>query len=1079
MMQKPSATLKHLHKAALLVLLLAFSTSVHATPSINFPINAQVPPVARVARPYKFVFSDTTFSWAGTSINYSLTESPGWLQLDSSSRVFSGTPGSADAGSFAVGLVATDETGSSLMSMTFVVSTDPGPGLGTSVAEQLPAFGPVPNPDSLSLVPSSALSLSFSPSTFTNTNATTVYYAICANNTPLPSWVNFHPSNLTFSGTTPPTNSPWELPQVVQIQLIASDVIGFAEAVASFQLVIESHVLIFGNNLHIINITNGSPIDFAGLQHDLTLDGQPVNSSDLGQVVASTPPWMSFNSSTLTLSGTPPANAASQNFTVTATDIYGDTTTTVVLIQNTNNLTSSFIGPFVTVNATIGANFTYDLKSKLVSDSTTEVAVDLGAASAWLKFNSTSLELQGYLPTDLKPQSIQVMVIATQGMQSESEPLTIDIENASVSSARTSEINGNSPKATSGSKAKGNPTANATSSTSRPKKRWIAAAVIVPMFVALAFLLLLCFCLKRRRRRKADTDSLFSQRLNISRPIQEKNNSNSEGRVETGGFVPINEKRASSSVSKAPWLDFLGFQASGNSKRGSKSRLSFGNFGNTELSVGSDSEGFPFPGRVRDISVPEDSRGLTKGTSWKAGKTYCGSKATPFSVQRLSVIMDASPTKRFTKQKQRGSTLSYDTTSVFPGQRLSGLGHGRNTLSQGSNFLRLSSKGVGHGNGLAIGPPGFGIVRNSWRNLSRSTWASTDSSSNPGLEREATIGRLTSTNRPPTANTFGKGSYSHVIHEVSDDEGSRKPTLRPVLSPTQGRIRRTSGSPSRRKSNPFKTDPLQSFHKRRLEQRSSRNPLFSAGPSSSRISSLRASKKAPLKPSLSRSGSTVNNTVSERPFTPQRRDNQHSYSESSSLEPPMRSSPSRSPSSISPPRQKSYIKYQLTARALSPPNLSHPARLNSRGSSWVSTSSDSKFGSAASEAAPPFNGFGDDLREETDESGNKRWLRGHPNPLGTHRLDATDQDLLDCLRVSGHVSAAQRLSYLMRARTDGKAAADLGAESGDEEGGGQVKIGSTKGKRLSQSAGYSGKMSMRGDIGSATAGGGGEEGAFI
>lgn len=1065
-MQEPSATLIHLHKAALLVLLLAFSISVHATPSINLPINAQVPPVARPNQAYSFVFSDSTFSWTGTSIDYSLTNSSGWLQLDSSSRAFSGIPGSADAGSFAVGLVATDETGSSLMSVTFVVSTDPGPGLGTSVAEQLPAFGPVPIPDSLSLVPSSALSLSFAPNTFTNTNPNTVYYAICANNTPLPSWVNFHPSNLTFSGITPSSTSPWELPQVFQIQLIASDVVGFAQAVASFRLVIESHVLIFGNSLHVINITNGSPIDFPGLQHDLTLDGRPANSSDLRQVVASPPPWMSFNSSTLTLSGTPLANASSQNFTVTATDIYGDSTSTVVLIENTNNLTSSFIGPFVTVNATIGANFTYDLKSELISDSRAEVGLDLGAASVWLKFNSSSLELQGYIPTDLKPQSIQVMVTATQGMQSESKPLTIDIENARVSSARTSDIHSNSPKATSVSKAEGNQTADATSSASRPKKRWIAAAVIVPMFVALGFLFLLCFCLKKRRRRKADRDLFFSPRLKISRPIQEKSNSNSEVRVETPGVLPINEKRASSRVSKAPWLDFLGFQASGNSKRGSKLRLSDGNIGSTEHCAGPDSGGFCFPGRVKEISVPEVGHVPKGGTPRKARKTSCGLEATPFPVQRLSVIVDASPTKRSSKQKQRGSYLSYDTTSVFSSRRLSGLGHGRDTLSQGSNFLRLSSKGVGHGNGLASGPPGFGIVRNSWRNLSRSTWTSTDDSSNPGLEREATTGNHTSNTRLPTSNTFGKGSYSHVIREVSGDEGSRKPTLRPVQSPTQGRIRRQSGSPSRRDSNLLKTNPLQSFHKRRLQQRSSRNPLFSAGPSSSRISSLRASKTAPLQTPLSRSGSTGNNTLAERPFTPPREDNQHSYSESSSLEPQMRSSPSRSLSSTSPQRQKSYIKYHLNARALSPANFSQPVRMNSRGSSWVSTSSDSKFGSAASEA-PPFNGFGNDLREEIDENGNKRWLRGHPNPLGTHRLDTTDQELLDCLRVSGHVSAAQRLSYLMRAQTDGKA--DFGAESGDE--GGQVKIGSTKGKRLGQSAGYSGKMSMRGDIGNTTAGG--------
>lgn len=1066
MMQELPATLKHLHKAALLILLLAFSVSVYGTPSITLPINAQVPPVARPNQAYNFVFSDSTFSWAGNSINYSLTNGPGWLQLDSSSRAFSGTPGSVDAGSFVVSLVATDETGSSSMSVTLVVSSDPGPGLGTSVAEQLPAFGPVPSPDSLSLAPSSALSLSFSPHTFTNTNANTVYYAICANNTPLPSWVNFHPSSLTFSGTTPSSTSPWELPQEFGIQLIASDVIGFAEAVTSFQLVIESHVLAFGSSLHVINITNGSLVTFSGLQSDLTLDGQPANSTEISQVVASTPPWMSFDSSTLTLSGTPPADAASQNITVTATDVYGDTTSTVILIQNTKNLTSPFIGSFATVNATIGADFTYDLKSKLLSNSAAKVAVDLGGASVWLNFNSSSLELQGYIPTDLKPQSIQVKVTATQGTQSQTQTLAIDVQNASLPSARTSASHSISPKATSDPTAGGNQTADAISSASRPKKRWIAAAVIVPVFLSLGFLLLLCFCLKRRRRRKADRDSLLASRWKISRPIQENNTLNAEVRAETPGVVAIDEKRASSRASKAPWLDFLGFQKSLHSNRGSKSRVSSDDIGGTERSTGSDSGSFPFPGRARDRSATEASHVPEKSTPRKTGKTSYGLKAPPFAVQRLSVIMDASPTKRNSKQKQRGSNLSYDTASIFSSQRLSGIGHGRNTLSQSSSNLRFSGKGVGHGNGLAGGPPGFGIVRNSWRNLSRSTWASTDGSSNAGLEREATTGKFPSNTRPPTSTTFGKGSHSHVIHEVSDDEGSRKPTLRTVLSPTQGRIRRKSGSPSRLKSNPLKADPLQSFHKRRLQQRSSRNPLFSAGPSSSRISSVQGSKTAPLQRPLSNSGST-GNTMSESPSTPQRDNNQHSYSESSSLEPPLRPSPSRSfSSSTSPRRQKSYIKYHLNARALSPPNFSHPVRMNSRGSSWVSTSSDSKFGSAASEA-PPFNGFGNDLREETDENSNKRWLRGHPNPLGTHGLDVTDQELIDRLRVSGLGSAAQHLSYLMRAQTDGKP--DLGAESGDE--GGQVKLGSTKGKRLGHSAGMRQDMSMRGDIGNATAGG--------
>ena len=1026
MMQEPPATLKILHIAAL-VLLLAFSDFVCGTPSINLPINAQVPPVARPNHAYSFVFSDSTFSWAGNSIDYSLTNYSGWLQLDSSSRAFSGTPGSADAGSVTVALAATDETGASSMSVTFVVSADNGPGLGTSVAEQLPAFGPVPSPDSLSLAPSSALSLSFSPNTFTNTNASTVYYAICANNTPLPSWVNFHPSSLTFSGTTPSSTSPWELPQAFRIQLIASNVLGFGEAVASFQLVISNHLLMFRNSLHVINTTNGVPVNFSGLPRDLTLDGQPANSSDIRQVAASTPPWMSFDSSTMTLSGTPPASAASQNFTITASDIYGDTTSTVILIQSNENLTSAFTGPFTAVNATIGANFTYDLSSGIVSNSTADVAVNLGAASIWLNFNSTSLELQGHIPKDLEPQSFQVMVTTTQGSQSQSQNLTINIQDASAPSARTTNSHSISPKATSGSTAGGNRNADTAGSASKPRRRWIAAAVIVPIFLALGCLLLLCFYLKRRRRRrKAEKDQSRSLRWKISRPIQEKISPNFDVQEERPGGLIINEKRASSRASKAPWQDVLGFQTSGHSNRGSKSRVS-------DVTIGS--------------------------------------------------IQHSSPTKRNSKQKKRGSSLSHDTTSGLLNQRRSGIGHGRTTLGRDSSNFRFSSKGVGHGNGLTSGPPGFGIVRNSWRNLSRSTWASTDASSELGIEREATVGRYHSNSRPPTSNTFGKGAHSHVIHEVPDDEGPRKPTLRPVLSSAQSRIRRKSGSPSRSKSEFLKVDPLQSFHKRRLQQRSSRNPLFSAGPSSSRLSSIRGSKTAPLGIAASQSGGTDNNTGSERPLTPQREDVQRSYSESSSLDPPVRPSPSRSFGPTTPPRrQKSYIKYQLKTRALSPPNSNRPLRMNSRGSSWVSTSSDSKFGSAASDAAPPHpfttTGFGDDLREETDENGNKRWLRGHPNPLGTHRLDVTDQELIDRLRVSGHVGAAQRLSYLMRAQqpAEGGKTDPFGTdESGDEGGGGQFKIGSMKGKRLGlQKAalrqGDPGNLSMRGDISNTTAG---------
>lgn len=68
------------------------ATLVHSTPTLSFPINSQVPPVARIGEPFSFVFSDTTFTSSnGASLSYSLTNPPSWLSLDSASRKFSGT----------------------------------------------------------------------------------------------------------------------------------------------------------------------------------------------------------------------------------------------------------------------------------------------------------------------------------------------------------------------------------------------------------------------------------------------------------------------------------------------------------------------------------------------------------------------------------------------------------------------------------------------------------------------------------------------------------------------------------------------------------------------------------------------------------------------------------------------------------------------------------------------------------------------------------------------------------------------------------------------------------------------------
>ncbi|MCJ1451188.1 hypothetical protein MMC28_001524 [Mycoblastus sanguinarius] len=1058
----------------LFIFLLALSSTIQAAPSVNLPINAQVPPVARVNQPFSFIFSDSTFTSAGT-INYTLTNSPEWLQVDSPSRSFCGTPSSKDVGSFVVGLVASDETGSTSMPATLVVSEDPGPGLGTPVADQLPAYGAFSAPDSLLISSSSALSLSFSQNTFTNTNANTVYYSMCANNTPLPSWINFNPTNLSFSGTTPPPTSPSQLSEPFGIQLAASDVVGFAGAIATFQLIIESHLFSFGSSFQTINVTNRSPVNFTGLLRDLLLDGQPVNPFDVGQVVAKTPSWLSLDPTNLILSGTPPSDAAQQNFTVTATDLYGDIASTVVLIETIKN-SESLIGPISPLNATLGTDFSYSLNATLQGRGE-NVTVDLGSTSAWLEFNTSSLEIQGHVPSNLKPQAVSVNVTAVKGNQSQSQILTINITSTNQLSGQPATNHSSAPKATKGpGSGTSNSTAAASNSGLNSHKNWIAAAVIVPLAAVSGALFLLYYCLRRKRRRNAEAESLSSSKRQISRPILDEKGQDVE--PEMNKAQQINPRRAFSKASKAPMVDIPGLWAPRTTKRHSRFRLSRATMGSENGHSRPDSWQRYLGGldsaRQQSMAVPEFGLLPEEQTPRKPDEPHHGSKASALAISGPSLGTDASPIKRYSKQKKRGSTVSYGSSGIFLGQRLSGFGHGRNALSQGSSNLLFGSKGVGHGDGrLTGGPPGFNTIRNSWRNLNAHTrsstttegWTSTEGSSSQGLEREPTQKSFASTMSsqfplPPAPNVAERNTLPELPHH----SGAHQATICLVGTPSKTRSTLRSGHRSRPRPGST-SETLQVFHKRRARQRNSRNPFLAAGPSAHTDSAYSPDEPPPhfrnLRQSRTSPKRRSNGNIVLEPSTPQRRTLQRSYSQSSSLEPPSKPSPSRSAKSIksnaSPRRPKSRNLYNFTTRLVSPLRFSRSSAVHSRSSFF--SSSDSQFESAPSEAQSlgAFD-LNPSLQEETDEEGQKRWRHAdHPNPLGTNRTDVSDQELIESLRATGFGTAAQRLSYL-RAH----------AGAGDE---GQLTVGNTRGKRLEQNIemglrhGDPGNTSMRGDIG--------------
>ncbi|KZF25569.1 hypothetical protein L228DRAFT_236649 [Xylona heveae TC161] len=498
-----------------LALAIVFLTAVQALPQLALPINAQLPPLAYVGKPYNFTFSSSTFLSDGTDqLSYTLANAPLWLQLDSETRTFSGTPSAADAGSTLFQVWAADSTGSAESDTTFIVSNETPPVVAIPLAEQLPSLGNTSDPTSLLIYPSDGFDFSFSNETFLDAGRPLSYYSICMNNTPLPSWISFDGGNLRYSGTTPPLTSLETPPQHLDIQLIASDIPGFAGAVAYFTIVMGAHELIFSKSSWDISISANDPIDFQGLENQLLLDGKPIPAQDLEQVTVDGPTWLKVDTQTFHITGTPPSNVQSQNVTIAALDSYNDYTTTTVNLVLMEPLIN---GTIPTLNLTLGKNFSYPLNRYLVSTSNVAVNIDFGSAGSWLKLDESTLTIEGQVPDNLQPGVIpaNMTVSSDTTHQTSSQTLQLAIHKAVVAISSTPVVststtytptpssNGSS-QAFSGHDSTTSPAAGPlTESSDDHKKGIIAVAIAVPLLALIGALAICLGCLRSRRKKKA------------------------------------------------------------------------------------------------------------------------------------------------------------------------------------------------------------------------------------------------------------------------------------------------------------------------------------------------------------------------------------------------------------------------------------------------------------------------------------------------------------------------------------------------------------------------------------------------
>ncbi|KAI1389551.1 uncharacterized protein F4822DRAFT_204617 [Hypoxylon trugodes] len=590
------------------------ATFVGAAPVDYFPINSQLPPVARISEAFEFTFSPITF-FSSSNITYRLENAPKWLSIDSDSRRLFGTPSDDDVPfgevvGIPIELVAEDETGSTTANPTLVVSRNPPPIIAIPASKQIPKFGTYIAPSSLHLHPSKPFSFSFDEHTFRTESGDggLNYYAVSGDNVPLPSWITFDAKSLSFSGKTPPFESLVQPPQTFTFQLVASDVVGFASISLSFSLVVGNHELTADPPVVKLNATHKKPFEYKDLHDVVQIDKKDPKPDDISTIEAlDLPSWLSFDNKTWELKGTPDETAESSNITVAVTDKYSDTLNLTISIHF-----GLFISDLPDLNLKEGDDFSFDLKKYLSNPSDIEVTLEGELEASWTEFNSSSMILSGTVPKLDSAKSATAPRVAFNASSKHTNETEVKSMNIHVSTP-----NSKSPK----------PSGEPTDSDSEDSKKNLLWLLIIPIFLVFIAITLFLFYIRRRRQqpRRPQVSGPIPGSFIANRPDNRPKNSDQNIK----GFVDIGVRRSDSTSAQDSRASAL--VSSQQSVQSSSS-----------LSVNGNGVPHAMMAMYSRAKSPEHSVIFETRSSWSAGKR---SQASPHGTGRtdeISLLSDTS-----------------------------------------------------------------------------------------------------------------------------------------------------------------------------------------------------------------------------------------------------------------------------------------------------------------------------------------------------------------------------------------------------------------------------------------------------
>ena len=354
------------------------------------------------------------------SLLYSAKGNPGWLDFSSESRTFSGTPPTVtDIGISTITVTATDLNGGST-SDTFTVTVDNRiPAVNEGLASTSVFVG-----DQFSYeIPGNA----FSDGDIMYDDTLTYTANINSQST----WLSFNTPTLTFSGT--PTNT--DDIGITTITVTATDLNG-GNVNSSFTVTVVNRVPTVNERLASTSVFVGDQFSYE-IPGNAFSDGDIMYDDTLAYTANINPQgtWLSFNTPTLTFSGTPTnvSDIGITTITVTATDLNGDSVNNSFTVTVDNRI-PAVNERLASTSVFVGAEFSYKIPGNAFSDGdimyddTLTYTANINPQDNWLSFNTDTFSGTPTSTDDIGISTITVTATDLNG-GSTSDTFTVTVDN--------------------------------------------------------------------------------------------------------------------------------------------------------------------------------------------------------------------------------------------------------------------------------------------------------------------------------------------------------------------------------------------------------------------------------------------------------------------------------------------------------------------------------------------------------------------------------------------------------------------------------------------------------------------------